>query len=566
MWEWQSESYILKQQSHADSITDLSYSPDGSRIITAADDGRIKVWEVQSGFCVVTFTEHSSCVTGCEFAKKGQVLFTSSLDGSVRAWDLIRYRNFRTFSAPTRLSFSCVAIDPSSEVVCAGSTDSFDIYIWSVQTGQLLDQLSGHEGPVSSLGFAPTGGSLVSGSWDHTVRLWSIFDRTQISESLKLQADVLAVAVRPDSKQIAAASLDGQLTFWSVAEAIQDIGLDGRRDISGGRKITDRRIAANTAGSKAFTSVAYSTDGSSIIAGGNSKYACMYDVRSGILLKKFTISSNLSMEGTQEYLNSRSLTSAGPRNLIDSQGEESDLEDRLDKSLPGVSRGDVSLRRTRPDVKVSALAFSPTGQAFCVASTAGLLIYATNSDAQFDPIDLEVDATPSAIVAGIASQDYLQAIILSFRLNEISFIKRVFESIPFPNIALVVRELPRNYVNRLIRFIVNEADERPFLELDLLWMEAILTYHGAYLREYPWSHPTETRALQKTLSRIQNEVYTLASDNVFTLDYLLHQSYLGRNPQCVRAKVLGLADGEAQRPRRVAGTEDESDWSGLESQ
>ncbi|KAK3044546.1 hypothetical protein LTS18_000982, partial [Coniosporium uncinatum] len=270
VWEWQSESYILKQSGHFDSLNALTYSPDGQRIITTADDGKIKVWDTASGFCNVTFTEHTSGVTACEFSKRGNVLFTASLDGSVRAWDLLRYRNFRTFTAPSRLPFSSVAVDPAGEVVAAGSLDSFDIHIWSVQTGQLLDQLSGHEGPISSLAFAPNGGVLVSGSWDHTVRIWSVFARTQTSEPLQLQADVLQVAFRPDSKQLAVSSLDGQLTFWSVSDAQQTSTLDGRRDASGGRKITDRRTAANAAGTKAFDTIAYSADGSCILAAGKS--------------------------------------------------------------------------------------------------------------------------------------------------------------------------------------------------------------------------------------------------------------------------------------------------------
>ena len=112
VWDWQSESYILKQQGHLDCINALTFSPDGQRIVTAGDDGKIKVWDLQSGFCVVTLTEHSSGVTACEFAKKGNVLFTSSLDGSIRAWDLIRFRNFRSFTGPSRVAFSSLAVDP----------------------------------------------------------------------------------------------------------------------------------------------------------------------------------------------------------------------------------------------------------------------------------------------------------------------------------------------------------------------------------------------------------------------------------------------------------------------
>ena len=523
VWEWQSESYILKQQGHFDSMNALVYSPDGQRIITTADDGKIKVWDTESGFCTVTFTEHSSGVTACEFAKRGNVLFTSSLDGSVRAWDLIRYRNFRTFTAPTRLSFSSVAVDPSGEVICAGSLDSFDIHIWSVQTGQLLDQLSAHEGPVSSLAFAPSGDTIVSGSWDHTVRIWSIFGRTQTSEPIQLQADVLHVAFRPDSKQVAVSALDGQLTFWSVSDAGQQAGVDGRRDVSGGRKISDRRTAANVAGTKSFNCIAYSTDGSCVIAGGNSKYICLYDVQSGALIKKFTVSVNLSLDGTQEFLNSRNLTEAGPKGLIDEQGEASDLEDRIDRTLPGATRGDRSSRRTRPEVRVPAVAFSPTGGSFCAASTEGLLVYSLDNTLQFDPFDLDLDITPATTLEALSGKDFLRALVMAFRLNERSLIHRVYEAIPVTDLSLVIKNLPTVYLARLLRFVAHTADESPHLEFNLRWIQAVLGTHGPYLKENASLFASELRTVQKAITNIQAELARLADDNVYTLDYLLAQ-------------------------------------------
>ncbi len=523
VWEWQSESYILKQQGHFDSMNALVYSPDGQRIITTADDGKIKVWDTQSGFCIVTFTEHSSGVTACEFAKRGSVLFTSSLDGSIRAWDLIRYRNFRTFTAPTRLSFSSVAVDPSGEVVCAGSLDSFDIHIWSVQTGQLLDQLSGHEGPVASLAFAPSADVIASGSWDHTVRIWSIFGRTQTSEPIQLQSDVLYVAFRPDSKQVAVATLDGQLTFWSVSDASQEAGVDGRRDVSGGRKVSDRRTAANVAGTKSFSCIAYSADGSCIIAGGNSKYICLYDVQSGTLIKKFTVSVNLSLEGTQEFLNSRNLTEAGPRGLIDEQGEASDIEDRIDHTLPGATRGDLSARRTWPEVRVPAVAFSPAGRSFCAASTEGLLVYSLDNAIQFDPFDLDINITPASTLQAIKEGDFLLAIVMAFRLNERLLIRRVYEAVPVTDVTLLVKELPVVYLARLLRFVAQATAESPHLEFNLRWIEALLHAHGPYLKDDATSFASELRTVQKAIGNIQLELARLADDNVYALDYLLAQ-------------------------------------------
>jgi periodic tryptophan protein 2 len=564
VWEWQSESYILKQQGHFDNLNSLTYSPSGDRIITTSDDGKVKVWDTASGFCIVTFTEHTSGVTACEFARRGNVLFTASLDGSVRAFDLIRYRCFRTFTAPKRLSFSSIAVDPSGEVVAAGSLDDFDVHIWSVQTGQLLDQLSGHEGPVSSLSFAPNGGNLVSGSWDRTVRIWSIFSRTQTSEPLQLQADVLCVSVRPDSKQVAVSTLDGQLTFWSLNEGTQETGLDGRRDISGGRKATDRRTAANVAGTKSFNTVTYSADGSVVLAGGNSKYICLYSVETGVLLKKFTVSVNLSLDGTQEFLNSRLLTEAGPQGLLDEQGEASDLEDRIDKSLPGSKRGDAAQRKTTAEVRVPAVAFSPTGRAFCAASTEGLLIYSLDATVQFDPFDLDVDVTPETTLTTLKNKEYLKALAMAFRLNSPKLVTQVYRSVPTTDIGLVVRDLPEVYLERLLRHVAKEADTSPHLELNLLWLESLLRLHGRVLKERQGEYAEVMRLVQRAFGKIQGEIMKVADQNQHTIEYLLAQP-MKQLDGVGDVKVPGLTGEDAG----LGAEEDESmgdgaEWIGLD--
>jgi periodic tryptophan protein 2 len=566
VWEWQSESYILKQQGHFDSMNALVYSPDGQRIITTADDGKIKVWDVKSGFCIVTFTEHTSGVTACEFAKKGNVLFTSSLDGSIRAWDLIRYRNFRTFTAPTRLSFSCLAVDPTGEVVCAGSLDSFDVYIWSVQTGQLLDQLSGHEGPVSTLTFAPNGGVVVSGSWDHTVRIWSIFNRTQTTEPLQLQADVLDVAFRPDSLQLAVSTLDGQLTFWSVSEAEQQSGVDGRRDVSGGRRITDRRTAANASGTKSFNTIRYSADGTCVLAGGNSKYICLYSVSSLVLLKRFTISVNLSLSGTQEFLNSKLLSEAGPAGLIDEQGEASDLEDRIDRTLPGSTRGgDRSARKRLPEVRVTGVAFAPTGRAFCAASTEGLLIYSLDTTHLFDPYDLDVTVTPASSLHVLHNEkDYLKALVMAFRLNEAPLVRKVFEGTPYTNIALVVQELPVVYVPRLLRFVALQTEESPHLEFCLLWIKAILDSHGQWIGDNRGTVDAEMRTVSRAIGKIRDDLRLLADENIYLLDYLLSQPAADVSMELNGVGVASKYVTNGQKELGQVDDDSDAEWIGLD--
>ena len=41
VWEWQSETYILKQQSHFYDMNVMCYSPDSQLIATGGDDGKV---------------------------------------------------------------------------------------------------------------------------------------------------------------------------------------------------------------------------------------------------------------------------------------------------------------------------------------------------------------------------------------------------------------------------------------------------------------------------------------------------------------------------------------------
>ena len=61
--------------------------------------------------------------------------------------------------------------------------------------------------------------------------------------------------------------------------------------------MNDRNTADNNASSRYFTSVCYSADGTCLLAGGNSKYVCIYEVSQQILLKKFQVTFNRSLDG-----------------------------------------------------------------------------------------------------------------------------------------------------------------------------------------------------------------------------------------------------------------------------
>lgn len=167
----------------------MAFSPDGAHLATGGDDGKVKVWTTRNCLCYVTFPDCQAKITALQFIpQKGNAVLAASLDGTVRAFDLIKYRCFRTFTTPKPTQFSCLAIEASGDIVAAGALDPYDIFIWSLKTGQLLDTLSSHQGPISSIAFSPptTDGSsiLASASWDQTVKLWDTFGKQGVLENL----------------------------------------------------------------------------------------------------------------------------------------------------------------------------------------------------------------------------------------------------------------------------------------------------------------------------------------------------------------------------------------------
>lgn len=77
--------------------------------------------------------------------------------------------------------------------------------------------LGGHRAAVTAVAFSPDGRFLVSGSADHTLRLWNIQTKRTAYVLSGHTDTVTGAAFTADGTQIISGGLDGKILFWSVA-------------------------------------------------------------------------------------------------------------------------------------------------------------------------------------------------------------------------------------------------------------------------------------------------------------------------------------------------------------
>lgn len=152
----------------------LHMVPSSNKILTGSVDRRLICWD-GSHF---SFTGISQPFAGTvrAIALDDSILVTGSSDHRIRIW-----QNTNDIDQPgvrTRRRRSCVVRDDwdsfNYDVLDEDFADSGNVSCFPFDVSGDRTVLSGHSGPVSCLSLA--GNTLISGSWDYSIRVWNTAD------------------------------------------------------------------------------------------------------------------------------------------------------------------------------------------------------------------------------------------------------------------------------------------------------------------------------------------------------------------------------------------------------
>jgi len=107
-----------------------------------------------------------------------------------------------------------VTFSPDGKYVLSGSSDH-TVKLWEIETGKEIRTFRGHTNYVDSVAFSPDGKKILSGSSDHTVKLWEAETRKEIREFGPTYGS--SVAFHPNGKQIIDSAILWDIdTGWKV--------------------------------------------------------------------------------------------------------------------------------------------------------------------------------------------------------------------------------------------------------------------------------------------------------------------------------------------------------------
>lgn len=151
----------------------ISISDDDKIIATGYMDGYIAFWDVDKQKMLFEQECHSQGVYSCLLLPKFNRLATSSLDTTVKLWDITEngLTLWKTLDKHTQYVLS-LALDPTQNWMISGSKDMTCIFT-SLEEGEMIYQLKGHENSVMTVSFSPTGHMFCSGSGDMFVKVWT---------------------------------------------------------------------------------------------------------------------------------------------------------------------------------------------------------------------------------------------------------------------------------------------------------------------------------------------------------------------------------------------------------
>jgi len=271
LWDLSQRQCTSNWQGHSGFIRGLTFSTDGSRLLSCADDKTVKIWNAEE------FNEEpvdtivcKNMVMGVTYQQNGDKFATCG--ESTQLWEMGRSVPLRTFKwgvdsihfvkynpierdmlgacandnsillydtrdvGPVRkvvmtLKSNALAWNPMEAMVFVTASDDYSLYAWDMRRLKFPTLIyNDHVDAVIDCDYSPTGREIVSGSYDRTIRIFPYnVGRSRDIYHTKRMQKITQVLYSNDDKYIVSSSGEMNLRLWK-ARASEKLGIMNQRE------------------------------------------------------------------------------------------------------------------------------------------------------------------------------------------------------------------------------------------------------------------------------------------------------------------------------------------------
>jgi WD40 repeat protein len=287
---------------HSTGLWSAKFDPRGERMATCSAQ-TVRVWNAQTHKLQLELPPLQSEVQVLEFSPDGRWLFAGCLDGTMRLFSSDSGEPAGLAMRHTdRVRFAAFSTDGGRLVTASSDRTA---RVWAVPDGEPLTPPLRHRDAVNFATFSRDGGRVVTCATDHAARVWDVGTGDAVSQPLHHIEQPLAAAFTPDGTTLYTSGADGIVRRWELRgpavaqpDEARPLPAPSNTRISAGGRLTltldankpfamlsnagtDKQIGGLPTDFDRITGAEFSPDSTLLVTTSTDKTARVWDARTG---------------------------------------------------------------------------------------------------------------------------------------------------------------------------------------------------------------------------------------------------------------------------------------------